>query len=79
MKPAQIPCTICRKRLTWADCRRQYARLLERGRTVEEIKSILPRCSKCVTALLHNRSPIYDDSQPYRKVRVRAPRYRQPL
>jgi hypothetical protein len=41
--------------ITWAEQRRQYGRLLRRGISPEAVKGLLPRCQKCVTALLHHQ------------------------
>lgn len=45
-------CRDCHNHITWAELRRQYGRLLNRGLTPTEAKQMLPRCPKCVTAAL---------------------------
>lgn len=45
-------CKDCQSAMTWAEQRRQFARLLSRGFSREEAKALLPRCQKCVTAAL---------------------------
>ena len=50
MRMAQ--CRDCRNRVTWAELRRQYGRLVNHGLEPAQAKQILPRCPKCVTAVL---------------------------
>jgi hypothetical protein len=45
-------CLRCNYPMTWDAQKRQYARLLKRGMTPAEIKQLLPRCQKCVTATI---------------------------
>jgi hypothetical protein len=45
-------CKVCDKQITWADQRRQFARLIERGFTNEDVKQSGPRCQKCNTVFL---------------------------
>lgn len=45
-------CKGCRYAMTWADTKRQFARALSRGLTVEQAKEASPRCQKCMTSLI---------------------------
>ena len=49
-------CLACDSPMTWRDQRRQFARLLERGFTADEAKQLTPRCQKCMTILLRERT-----------------------
>ena len=48
-------CLRCGYRVTWAEQRRQYGRLIRRGKSDEEAKALMPRCQKCTTAALKGR------------------------
>lgn len=53
--PRPLPktkCAGCQSRLTWAEQRVQYGRLVRRGLTREQIKALSPRCQKCMTVAL---------------------------
>jgi endogenous inhibitor of DNA gyrase (YacG/DUF329 family) len=51
----KAPCRQCRNHVTWTEQRRQYARMVQRGKTPDEAKALSPRCPKCTTAALHGR------------------------
>jgi hypothetical protein len=48
-------CRDCCNPMTWSAQRRQFARLVHRGVTLDEAKQLMPRCQKCVTQLLRWR------------------------
>jgi hypothetical protein len=48
-------CIDCKYSVTWREQRRQFARLLRRGFTVEEAKAATPRCQVCTTRYMRNR------------------------
>ncbi len=48
-------CRDCSRRMSWAECRVQYGRLLRHGLTGSEASEALPRCQKCVTKLSPER------------------------
>jgi hypothetical protein len=51
--PARIKCSNgCGRRMTWAETRVQYGRMIKRGCSVEESKRRSPICGKCVTATM---------------------------
>jgi hypothetical protein len=49
---SKIQCLDCKLRLTWAERRRQFGRIIKRGHPPELAKQLMPRCQKCVTSLL---------------------------
>jgi len=53
----EIRCKRCRCLMTWADQRKQFGRMIGRGLTTEEAKTVQPRCQKCVTVYLREREP----------------------
>jgi hypothetical protein len=53
-------CKECAKRLTWAETRRQYGRLRQRGYSHEQSAARGTSCQKCTTAFVRNATaPIY--------------------
>jgi hypothetical protein len=42
-------CVRCKYSITWAEQRRQFARLMHRGFTIDEAKAAMPRCQVCTT------------------------------
>jgi hypothetical protein len=42
-------CSRCSARITWADQRRQWGRLIRAGLSERQARDIQPRCQKCVT------------------------------
>lgn len=50
-------CKFCNSSQTWLTQRGQYGRLKKKGVSDEEIKNILPRCPKCVTAYFAPSQP----------------------
>jgi hypothetical protein len=52
---SKIKCLGCGAQLTWAKQRRQFGRTIRAGLTPEEIKTLVPRCQKCMTEVLHAR------------------------
>jgi hypothetical protein len=38
--------------MTWAEQRRQFGRLVQKGMALEQVKQLLLRCQKCVTKWL---------------------------
>ena len=51
---AKIICKSCRSRMTWAQQRVQFGRMLKRGLNKEQAKLLLPQCQKCITRHLKN-------------------------
>jgi hypothetical protein len=49
---AETRCLRCGYRITWAEQRRQFARLMRKGSTHEAATSLMPRCQVCLTATL---------------------------
>jgi hypothetical protein len=52
---ASDKCLDCNYPMTWEHQRRQFGRLMRLGMSVQDAKSILPRCQKCMTLLLRDR------------------------
>jgi hypothetical protein len=50
----QNRCRSCGNAMTWADQRRQYGRLIQRGLTPQATAELMPRCQKCVTTHLRD-------------------------
>ena len=49
-------CLGCQRRMTWAEQRVQFGRLLRRAFTVDQSRRVLPRCQKCVTTWLRSHA-----------------------
>jgi len=45
--------------MTWAQQRRQWGRLKQRGYSQDEIKQAMPRCQKCLTRWMKGNPPNY--------------------
>ena len=51
-----MTCKHCRfPRLTWAESKKSYARMVKRGLSPDEAMSLTPSCSKCATAVMRER------------------------
>jgi hypothetical protein len=48
-------CAGCKYKLTWAEQRKQFGRLLRLGKTQEQAKAIMPRCQTCTTRAIGYR------------------------
>lgn len=48
-------CLRCGYRITWAEQRRQYGRLIRRGKSHDEANALMPPCQRCTTAALKGR------------------------
>lgn len=59
-------CQRCGHEITWAESRRQWGRLVRAGLDATEAKSLQPRCQKCSTAYLRERSvlAVIADNRP---------------
>jgi hypothetical protein len=49
-------CRRCELPLTWAMAKVQYGRMIKRGLTPDEAKTLSPCCSKCTTIVLQERA-----------------------
>jgi len=45
----KIRCLRCGLGMTWAEQRRQFGRLIRKGLSPQEVKTIAPLCQKCIT------------------------------
>jgi hypothetical protein len=43
------------REMTWAEQRRQFGRAIRAGLTADEVKTLTPRCQKCMTLVLEAR------------------------
>jgi hypothetical protein len=51
--PRQTTCLDCHCCMTWAAQRKQFGRAIKKfGFTVDEAKTLMPRCQKCLTSKL---------------------------
>ena len=41
--------------MTWAEQRRQFGRVVQAGLTIDEAKTLMPRCQRCTTIVLRSR------------------------
>lgn len=49
-------CKRCGCRMTWADQRRQFARLIQnKGMSPDQAGGMMPLCQKCVTAVIRGQ------------------------
>ncbi len=55
MKNTKGKCPRCNGPMTWSEQRRQYGRLAKHGMSPEQIKPLMPRCYRCITAWLRDR------------------------
>lgn len=74
--PAMTKCLGCQRRMTWAEQRVQFGRLLRRAFTVDQTRRVLPRCQKCVTTWLRSQAAAAGaaDSAPAHAAPVHASR-----
>jgi hypothetical protein len=49
-------CVRCKYSITWSEQRRQFARLMHSGFTIDEAKAAMPRCQVCTTRYMKDRS-----------------------
>lgn len=57
--PSKARCRRCGYRVTWAEQRKQYARMMQRGLPPHEAKALLPRCQTCTTAAFHGHLDLH--------------------
>jgi hypothetical protein len=68
----KIKCLDCQNSygMTWDNQRHQFVRLIRRGLSRDEIKVIMPRCGKCVTAWLRRAADCRSDDPNGRSGRL---------
>lgn len=64
MMSSQSQCKSCGCRMTWADSKRQFGRLMKLGFQPEQIKELLPRHQSCMTQKMKT-----DQIGPYAKTK----------